>query len=172
MENNRNKPFRVGRRQSRCVLDAAGREVVTFPRGMEHWAVDYCAYLNQRPQPIEMPVPEVDQQAGQSGKPSRSFFHALLLPVVIVCHWMYRKATYKAFYITGTFVGKDGVLKFFSGTFCTYGNVMPIQTLSDNYQKHFEAKSVCILHFNRIPLSMVKYINTKYENGIEFHPNV
>lgn len=39
-------PFRVGRKQSRAVLDSKGLEVVIFPTGLESWALEYCRILN------------------------------------------------------------------------------------------------------------------------------
>jgi len=41
-------PFRVGKKQSRAVLDSNGLEVVVFPKGLESWAIDYCRYLNDK----------------------------------------------------------------------------------------------------------------------------
>lgn len=41
-------PFRVGRKQSRAVLDSVGREVVVFPKGQEGMAVEYCEFLNSK----------------------------------------------------------------------------------------------------------------------------
>lgn len=39
-------PFRVGKKQSRSVLDGLGHEVVVFPKGLENMAIEYCKFLN------------------------------------------------------------------------------------------------------------------------------
>lgn len=39
-------PFRVGRKQMRAVLDANGKEVVIFPKGLEDYAREYAGFLN------------------------------------------------------------------------------------------------------------------------------
>lgn len=41
-----NKPFRVGKKQKRAVLDANGLEVVIFPKGNEFYAEYFCECLN------------------------------------------------------------------------------------------------------------------------------
>lgn len=40
------RPFRVGRRSGVTVLDANGHEIVSFHKGQEHMAVEYCNLLN------------------------------------------------------------------------------------------------------------------------------
>jgi len=40
------KPFRVGRKQNRAVLDGNGLEVVVFAKGLEEMAQQYCDFLN------------------------------------------------------------------------------------------------------------------------------
>ncbi len=39
-------PFRVGKKQSRAVLDSNGHEVVVFPKGCEYMASNYVGLLN------------------------------------------------------------------------------------------------------------------------------
>ncbi len=39
-------PFRVGRKNSRAVLDRDGKEVVVFLKGLEYMAQEYCMFLN------------------------------------------------------------------------------------------------------------------------------
>lgn len=41
------KPFRIGKKQKRSVLDANGHEVVVFPKGLELMAQSYVASLNE-----------------------------------------------------------------------------------------------------------------------------
>lgn len=41
------KPFRVGRKSKRSVLDADGLEVVTFDKGKEGFAIIFCQCLNE-----------------------------------------------------------------------------------------------------------------------------
>lgn len=41
-------PFRVGKKQSRAVLDSLGHEVVVFPKGLESMALEYCEFLNSK----------------------------------------------------------------------------------------------------------------------------
>jgi hypothetical protein len=40
-------PYRVGKKQMRAVLDANGKEIVVFPKGLEHMALEYSYYLNR-----------------------------------------------------------------------------------------------------------------------------
>lgn len=40
-------PFRVGRKQSRAVLDSNGLELVIFPEGAEQYAKRFCEILNE-----------------------------------------------------------------------------------------------------------------------------
>lgn len=42
------KPFRIGIKQRRTILDAKGREVVIFPKGFEGMAKEYCVFLNNK----------------------------------------------------------------------------------------------------------------------------
>lgn len=39
-------PFRLGKKQNRAVLDANGREVVVFNKGLEHLASEYVEMMN------------------------------------------------------------------------------------------------------------------------------
>ena len=39
-------PFRVGRKQSRAILDSNGIELVIFPEGAELYAKRFCEVLN------------------------------------------------------------------------------------------------------------------------------
>ena len=45
------QPFRVGRHQSRAVLDAEGKEMIIFPKGSEERAKLYCELLNNEALP-------------------------------------------------------------------------------------------------------------------------
>lgn len=45
------QPFRVGRHQSRAVLDAEGKEMLIFPKGSEEQAKLYCQLLNNEALP-------------------------------------------------------------------------------------------------------------------------
>lgn len=45
------QPFRVGRHQSRAVLDAEGKEMLIFPKGSEEQAKLYCELLNNEALP-------------------------------------------------------------------------------------------------------------------------
>jgi len=47
MKNDFIKPFRVGKKQSRAVLDGRGHEVVVFRYGLEDMAQEYCDFLNE-----------------------------------------------------------------------------------------------------------------------------
>lgn len=42
------KPYRLGKKQNRAVLDADGREVVVFPYGREEMAKEYVEFLNNK----------------------------------------------------------------------------------------------------------------------------
>ena len=42
------KPYRVGKKQHRAILDANGIEVLVFPQGKEADAIEYCNYLNRK----------------------------------------------------------------------------------------------------------------------------
>ena len=41
-------PFRLGKKQSRSVLDANGKEVVVFPKGCEYLASEYIETMNNK----------------------------------------------------------------------------------------------------------------------------
>lgn len=41
-------PFRLGKKQSRAVLDADGIEVVLFQKGREVLAKEYVEFLNEK----------------------------------------------------------------------------------------------------------------------------
>lgn len=41
-------PFRIGEKQRRAVLDSNGHEIVTFPIGLEDYAIEYCKFLNEK----------------------------------------------------------------------------------------------------------------------------
>jgi hypothetical protein len=47
-------PFRVGRKQLRAILDAEGRQVVLFDKGLEQLAVEYCELVNEKHKYFEM----------------------------------------------------------------------------------------------------------------------
>lgn len=73
--------------------------------------------------------------------------------------FIYRFLTKKAFYITGTFIDNDGIRRFCKMTFMTYGNILPIKELERGMKESLGAKNdVIILHINRIPYGMVKYV--------------
>lgn len=40
-------PYRVGKKQKRAVLDANGKEIVVFPKGLEDFALEYSQHLNR-----------------------------------------------------------------------------------------------------------------------------
>jgi len=40
-------PFRIGKKQTRAVLDSNGKEIVIFPKGSEELAVEYANHLNK-----------------------------------------------------------------------------------------------------------------------------
>jgi hypothetical protein len=40
-------PYRVGKKQMRAVLDSKGKEIVIFPIGLEHMALEYSQHLNR-----------------------------------------------------------------------------------------------------------------------------
>ena len=42
------RPFRVGRKQQRAVVDKNGHEVVIFAKGLESMAGDYVKFLNSK----------------------------------------------------------------------------------------------------------------------------
>ena len=42
------RPFRVGRKQQRAVVDKNGHEVVVFAKGLESMADDYVKFLNSK----------------------------------------------------------------------------------------------------------------------------
>jgi hypothetical protein len=41
------KPFRLGKKQQRAVLDTNGRELIVFPKGREQYALEYVEFLNK-----------------------------------------------------------------------------------------------------------------------------
>lgn len=168
MGNPYTKPYRVGRRQARSILDSTGREVVIFPRGMENWAADYCIYLNNRPE-IKQEKPH-----HMPGKPNQVFvvlYVAFVAAFVVTPVFLYRYFTRKAFYVSGTFLDQRGVRMFFKTTFCTYGNVMPIKSLEQKCAEEFGVDRTVILHFNRIRYGMVKYIDKEMDVKINDFKN-
>jgi len=40
-------PYRIGKKQKRAILDANGKEIVMFPVGLEHMAIEYSEHLNR-----------------------------------------------------------------------------------------------------------------------------
>ena len=40
-------PYRIGKKQMRAVLDVNGKEIVVFPKGLEHMALEYSQHLNR-----------------------------------------------------------------------------------------------------------------------------
>jgi len=137
---------------------------------MEQWATDYCEYLNQRQQPIEQPAADTAPMApgaAQPGKKSRNVLSLFCLVVFELIWWLYRVFTRKAYHISGTFIDQIGVRRFFTTSFCTYGNIMPILSLTNQLKAHYQAQSLVILHFNRIPYGMVKYMTAVYNDPIK-----
>jgi hypothetical protein len=70
----------------------------------------------------------------------------------------YRLLTRKAFYVSGTFIDNSGERMWFTTTFCTYGNILPILSLRESIAKLYGVEKVVILHFSRMPYGMVKYV--------------
>lgn len=83
-----------------------------------------------------------------------------------ILNYLYRRLTWKCFYITGTFTAK-GERFFFRTVFYTYGSILPIYSLEERCKKEFKADGLIIMHFARLPLSMAKYVETEYEEFLE-----
>lgn len=48
MEDKFKVPFRIGKKQSRAVLDDYGKEVVIFRKGLEFMALEYINFINDK----------------------------------------------------------------------------------------------------------------------------
>jgi hypothetical protein len=92
----------------------------------------------------------------------RIFQFVILFPYAI-----YVFLTRKAFYVTGTFLDKNGVRMFCKTIFVTHGNILPIRSLEKTFGKAFGVENVLILNFNRIPFGMVKYLEEDWKVDIE-----
>jgi hypothetical protein len=95
------------------------------------------------------------------------FWFLVYSPVIF-----YRRITRKAFYLSGTFLDKKGVRMFYKTTFCTYGNILPIKTIESNMAKYFGVEQTIILYFNRIPYSMVKYVEKDIGIDIDINHHI
>lgn len=85
---------------------------------------------------------------------------------------VYRFLTRKAFYVTGTFIDDNGTRMFCNSTFLTYGNILPIRELEKSMKESMGVKNnIIILHINRIPYGMVKYIKNDYSERIIVEPH-
>lgn len=80
---------------------------------------------------------------------------------------IYVLASRRAYYVTGTFMDKDGKRMFFKTTFVTHSGIMPIASLEANMAKAFGVEKTIILFFHRIPYRMVKYVDANYHDSIE-----
>lgn len=83
-----------------------------------------------------------------------------------ILNYLYRRLTWKCFYITGTFTAK-GERFFFRTVFYTYGSILPIYSLESKCKKEFQADALIILHFARLPLSMAKYVESEYDEFLD-----
>lgn len=93
--------------------------------------------------------------------------HILIFVLIGLPIALYRFCTRKAFYLSGTFIDKDGTRMWFKTTFCTYGNILPIKSLETQIAAHFGVESVILTSFNRMPFGMVKYVEK--EMGIKIY---
>lgn len=58
------KPFRLGKKQIRAILDAHGREVIVFKPGMEDYAKEYVDFLNNGSKlPLEINTAQIKSVA-------------------------------------------------------------------------------------------------------------
>ena len=87
----------------------------------------------------------------------------MFLPLLI-----WHISTRRAYYITGTFLDENGVRMFYKTTFVTRAGLMPISSLEKQTAQHFGVKKCIILFFQRIPFSMIKYVDADYPISIDF----
>jgi hypothetical protein len=86
----------------------------------------------------------------------------LAIPFLLLHHY----CTRQCFYVTGTFINKEGVRMFCKTVFFTSMNRLPLHNLSKAMGESFGVDEVLILNFHQIPWSMGRYIENEDENTL------